>query len=124
MTSDARVYPTTKLNYQSYANSSTLDTNRRAAVIMTWANKTIYLYHFVARQETFLFTSHSWNIYLFLVIPRLTVFSANPRIGKKTRESRGGKAINHTIYHLLCAGFPTVIRTVMKGSASIKFSCF
>lgn len=74
MTCDARVYSTMKLNYQSYANSSTLDTNRRAAATMTWANKTIYLYHFTARKKTFLSISPSWNIYLFLVTPRLTFF--------------------------------------------------
>lgn len=86
-----------KLNYQAYANSANARHNRRAAVIITWANKTIYLYHFTAhKKNVFIHIAASRHIYLFLVTPRLTLTSCETggkidtrRRKVETRDSHG-----------------------------------
>lgn len=49
MTGEARACLTMKLNYQSYANSTTLG-NQRAAAVTAWVNNKIYLYNFTSRK--------------------------------------------------------------------------
>lgn len=69
MANKARACTTMKFNYQSYANSTALDTSaRRAAVIIAWVNKAIYLYHFAARKKRKRFHSESPSMSHFFLL--------------------------------------------------------
>lgn len=79
-----------KLNYQPYANSTNARHNRRAAVIITWANKTIYLYHFTARKKKRFYSYRGFTAHLFVsrYSPIDVDFMRNPRGEIDTRRRK------------------------------------